>query len=557
MMPRRPASERAPAGAEDAMRRWVRLYVMLLLGAAAANGCGGAPPPPATTTPAGGFELEEATVESLQQAMSSGRLTSRRITELYLARIDAIDRKGPAIASVIEVNPDALAQADALDRERREKGARGPLHGIPILIKDNIDTADRMMTTAGSLALEGPAPDRDAFIVGRLRAAGAVLLGKTNLSEWANFRSTKSTSGWSARGGLVRNPYALDRNACGSSSGTGAAISANLAAIGIGTETDGSIVCPSSTNGLVGIKPTVGLASRSGIVPISHTQDTPGPMARTVRDAALLLSALAGVDARDPATSASAGKVPADFTGALDVNGLKGARLGVLRGSFVGYSPASDRVLDAAIAKMKALGAEIIDPVELPHAGKYDDSELDVLKYEFKADLNAYLATRKGLGVKTLADVIAFNEKNHDRELPFFGQELFLASEKKGPLTDQAYRTALEKDRKMSRAEGIDFVLSKHHLDALVALTGGPAWATDLVNGDHYLGSSSTPAAVAGYPGITVPAGTAFGLPVGVSFLGTAWTEPRLIRLAYAFEQAMHQRRVPALVSAVPFDRAR
>jgi amidase len=555
MMRRRPArGELAPA-AEDAMRRCAGLFVTLLFGTAAATGCGGRPPTPATTTSStGAFALDETTVDTLQEAMSSGRLTSRRITELYLARIEAIDRTGPALHSVIELNPDALAIADALDRERKDKGPRGLLHGIPILIKDNIDTADRMMTTAGSLALEGPAPDRDAFIVERLRAAGAVLLGKTNLSEWANFRSAKSTSGWSARGGLVRNPYALDRNACGSSSGTGAAIAANLATVGVGTETDGSIVCPSSTNGLVGIKPTVGLASRSGIVPISHTQDTPGPMARTVRDAALLLAALAGVDARDPATAAGAGRVPADLASALDRNGLKGARIGVLRGSFAGYSPAADAVFDAAVATMKALGAEIVDPVDLPNAGKYDDSELDVLKYEFKADLNAYLATRKGLSVKTLADVIAFNETHRDRELPFFGQDLFLASEKKGPLTDAAYRAALEKDRTLSRADGIDLALSKHHLDALVALTGGPAWTTDLVNGDHYLGSSTTPAAVAGYPIITVPAGAVAGLPVGVSFFSTAWTEPTLIKFAFAFEQATKQRQAPSLRPAVSFD---
>jgi amidase len=507
-----------------------------------------APPEPArgSTTSAGAFELDEMTVGAMQEALSKGSLTSRRITELYLARIDEIDKKGPTLRSVIEVNPDALSIADAMDKERKEKGPRGPLHGIPILIKDNIDTADRMMTTAGSLALVGPAPAQDAFIVERLRAAGVVLLGKTNLSEWANFRSTHSVSGWSARGGLVRNPYALDRNACGSSSGTGSAIAANLAAVGVGTETDGSIVCPSSTNGLVGIKPTVGLASRAGIVPISHTQDTPGPMARTVRDAALLLAAMAGVDARDKATTESVGKVPADFVTGLDANALKGARLGVLRGSFAGYSPQSDRVLDAAVAKLKELGAEILDPMPLPNAGKYDDSELDVLKFEFKANLNTYLAGRTGLPVKTLADVIAFNEKSRDKELPHFGQELFIDSEKKGPLTDPKYAQALQKDRKLSR-EGIDGALKSSRLDALVALSGGPAWTTDLVNGDHYLGSSTTPAAVAGYPSITVPAGEVAGLPIGVSFFGTAWSEARLIKLAYAFEQATKARKVPGL----------
>ena len=512
--------------------------------------CSGAPAPPeparGSTTSAGAFELDEMTVDAMQQALSKGSLTSRRITELYLARIDAIDKKGPTLGSVIETNPDALGIADAMDRERKEKGPRGPLHGIPILIKDNIDTADRMMTTAGSLALVGPAPAQDAFIVERLRAAGVVLLGKTNLSEWANFRSTHSVSGWSARGGLVRNPYALDRNACGSSSGTGAAIAANLAAVGVGTETDGSIICPSSTNGLVGIKPTVGLASRAGIVPISHTQDTPGPMARTVRDAALLLAAMAGVDARDTATTESVGKVPPDFVTGLDANALKGARLGVLRGRFAGYSPQSDRVLDAAIAKLKALGAELLDPVALPNAGKYDESELEVLKFEFKANLNTYLAGRPGLAVKTLADVIAFNEKNRDKEMPHFGQELFIDSEKKGPLTDPKYLEALHKDRTLSR-EGIDTALQSSRLDALLALSVGPAWRTDLVNGDHYLGSSTTPAAVAGYPSITVPAGEVAGLPIGVSFFGTAWSEAKLIKLAYAFEQAMKARKPPGL----------
>ena len=524
------------------VRAVASLVALLVLAAR----CGDTPPPSPASPAAATFELEEMTIDALQQAMSSGKLTSRRITELYLARIDALDRKGPALSSVIQTNPDALTIADALDKERKEKGPRGPLHGIPILIKDNIDTADRMMTTAGSLALSGAAPDRDAFIVERLRTAGAVILGKTNLSEWANFRSTKSTSGWSAVGGLVKNPYALDRNACGSSSGTGAAIAANFAAAGVGTETDGSIICPSSTNGLVGIKPTVGLASRAGIVPISHTQDTPGPMTRTVKDAALLLAAMTGADSRDPATAASTGHV-ADLAAGLDSATLKGVRIGVLRGPFAGYSPRADKVFDEAVAKMKALGAEIVDPVELPHAGKYDDSELEVLQYEFKANLNAYLATRKGLAVKTLAETIAFNEKNSDKELSHFGQEMFLASEKRGPLTAAAYKAALEKDQRMSRTEGIDAVLKAHHLDALVALSGGPAWTTDLVNGDHYLGSSTTPAAVAGYPSITVPAGDVAGLPIGVSFFSTAWTEATLVRIAYAFEQATRARKVPAL----------
>ncbi len=522
------------------------LLLAVLAVACQGGGASKAPASPEAATTEAPFPLEEMTIEAMQDAMAKGTLTSRAITEQYLARIEALDRKGPTLGSVIEINPDALAIADGLDKERKEKGARGPLHGVPVLIKDNIETADKMMTTAGSLALVGPAPAQDAFIVERLRAAGAVVLGKTNLSEWANFRSTRSVSGWSGRGGLVRNPYGLDRSACGSSSGTGAAIAANFAAVGVGTETDGSIICPSSTNGLVGIKPTVGLASRAGIVPISHTQDTPGPMARTVRDAALLLSAMAGVDPRDAATGASEGKVPADLVAGLDAGALKGKRIGVLRGSFAGYSPRSDQVLDAAAAKLKALGAEVVDPVELPHAGKYDAAEFEVLQYEFKTDLNAYLAGRPGMPVKTLADLIAFNNKNAEKEMPHFGQELFLDCEKKGPLTEAAYKEALAKARKLSR-EGIDQALKSQKLDALLALSGGPAWTVDLVNGDHFLGSRTSPAAVSGYPSITVPAGEVAGLPIGISLIGTAWSEPKLIQLAYAFEQATKARKVPPL----------
>ena len=514
------------------------------ISAVALAGCGvGAP---TENTAGDGFAVEEATVDELQAAMASGELTARRLAELYLARIEAIDRSGPTLRSVLETNPDALAIADALDQERRDGRVRGPLHGIPVLIKDNIDTADRMMTTAGSIALEGPAPARDAFVAERLREAGVVILGKANLSEWANFRSTSSTSGWSGRGGLVRNPYALDRNACGSSSGTGAAIAASLSAVGVGTETDGSVVCPSSANGLVGIKPTVGLVSRSGIVPIAHSQDTAGPMARTVKDAALLLAAMAGVDPRDPDTAAADGRVPADgYAGALDPNGLQGARLGVLRGPFVGYSPHADRLFEAAVERLRALGAEIVDPVELPHAGEYRDSELEVLLYEFKSDLNAYLAGRTGLQVATLEDLIAFNEANRDREMPYFGQELFEMAQAKGPLTDAAYRDALARNRRLAGPEGIDAALAAHDLDGLVAPTLGPAWVTDLVNGDNYLGASSSPAAVAGYPNVTVPAGFAMGLPVGISFIGTAWSEADLIRFAYAFEQGTGHRQAP------------
>jgi amidase len=500
------------------------------------------------------FELDEATIDQLQDAMKSGRYTAASLTMEYMARVGAVDRSGPRVNSVIELNPDALAIADRLDAERKAKGPRGRLHGIPVLIKDNIDTADRMRTSAGSLALGESIPARDAFIVQRLREAGAVLLGKTNLSEWANFRSTRSTSGWSGRGGLTRNPYALDRNACGSSSGTGAAIAANFAAIGIGTETDGSIVCPSNANGLVGFKPTVGLWSRSGIVPISHSQDTAGPMCRTVRDAAILLGALAGADARDAAT-AGRSKADVDYTRALDAKGLNGARIGVLR-KMVGGDSRVARVFDDAILAMRSAGATIVDPVDIPNASRLDDPELDVLLYEFKADLNAYLAT---LGPeapqKTLADVIRYNVANRDREMPYFNQELFERAQAKGPLTTPAYRTALATCRRLSRSEGIDLAVKSHKLDALVAPTGGPAWLTDLVNGDHFTGGSSTLAAVAGYPTVTVPAGFIFGLPVGLSFIGSAWSEARLLRVAYAFEQQTHSRRPPKFLPTAPIAR--
>lgn len=493
---------------------------------------------------AASFPLDELTVAQLQDAMATGRYSARRLVELYTERINAIDRSGPALRSVIELNPDALSIADALDAERKGGRLRGPLHGIPILIKDNIDTGDRMMTTAGSLALQGTPAPRDAFIVGKLRAAGAVILGKTNLSEWANFRSTKSTSGWSARGGQVNNPYALDRNPCGSSSGTGAAVASNLAAIGVGTETDGSIVCPSGANSLVGIKPTIGLVSRSGIIPISHTQDTAGPMTRTVTDAALLLGVIAGADSEDRATTT--GRARIDYTSALKADGLKGARIGVARKRYFGYSPVTDKLIDAAIAVMKAQGAVIVDPADIPTAARLDDCELEVLLYEFKADLNKYLASRgPSVAVHSLKDLIAFNDRERTRELPFFGQEILATAEKKGPLTSVAYRKALATCGTRSRTLGIDAVMTKHRLDALVAPTGSPTWPTDLVNGDHFLGASSTPAAVAGYPSITVPAGFAFGLPVGVSFIGRPWSEPRLVAVAYAYEQATKHRKPP------------
>jgi amidase len=491
------------------------------------------------------FELDEFTINDLREAMRSGRFTARSISEMYLARIDEVDKRGPAVNSVIELNPDALAIADALDRERKERGPRGPLHGIPILIKDNIDTADKMKTSAGSLALSESIAPRDSFVVERLRESGAVILGKTNLSEWANIRSTRSTSGWSARGGQTRNPNALDRNPCGSSSGSGAAVAANLCAAAIGTETDGSIVCPSSANGIVGIKPTVGLVSRSGIIPISHSQDTAGPMTRTVEDAAILLSALIGVDSRDVATRRSRGKTHPDYAKFLDPTGLKGARIGVAR-KFFGFSDRVDKLMSEAIDVMKKAGAVVVDPADLPTHGQFDDSELEVLLFELKADLNAYLSTLgPNAPVRSLKQIIEFNERNRDKEMPYFGQELFIRAEAKGPLTSKTYLAALAKNNRMSRTLGIDAVMGRHRLAALIGPTGGPAWPTDLINGDHFGGGCSTPPAVAGYPNINVPAGYIFGLPIGISFFGRAWSEPVLIKLAYAYEQATKHRRPP------------
>ena len=491
------------------------------------------------------FELDEITIGELQDGMKSGRFTARLLVEKYSERIDEIDKGGPRVNAIIEMNPDALAIAEALDRERRANGPRGPLHGIPVLIKDNIDTADRMMTTAGSLALVGSSPPKDSFVAQKLRAAGAVILGKTNLSEWANIRSSHSVSGWSGRGGLTHNPYALDRNPCGSSSGTGAGISANLAAIGIGTETDGSIVCPSSSNGLAGIKPTVGLVSRSGIVPISHSQDGAGPMCRTVRDAAVLLSALTGVDPEDSATSASAGKSQTDYAQFCDPNGLEGARIGVAR-KYFGFNEAVDALMRESLEIMKKQGATIVDPADIPTLGKFDDSEMTVFLYELKADLNAYLA-RLGPNapVKSLRDIIEFNERNQQKEMPYFGQDLFLKSQSKGPLTEKEYVDALANNHQLARKDGIDGVMDKFKLDAIVGPTGGPAWLTDLITSDHFGGGSSNAAAVAGYPNINVTAGFIFGLPVGISFFGRAWSEPVLIKLAYAFEQATKARQAP------------
>ena len=502
------------------------------------------------------FELEEVTIAELQDGMKSGKFTARSLVEKYRARIDEVDKPaadkgGPALNAIIELNPDALSIAQALDQERKAKGPRGPLHGIPVLIKDNIDTADQMMTTAGSLALVGSKPPKDSFVAQKLRAAGAVILGKTNLSEWANIRSSHSTSGWSGRGGLTKNPYALDRNPCGSSSGTGAGISANLAAVGIGTETDGSIVCPSSSNGLAGIKPTVGLVSRAGIIPISHSQDGAGPMCRTVRDAAILLGALTGVDPDDAATAASAGQSHTDYAQYCDPNGLKGARIGVAR-KYFGFSDTVDALMEQALAVMKQLGATLVDPADIPTLGKFDESELLVFMYELKADLNAYLA-RLGPGapVRTLQDVIDFNERNRQKEMPYFGQDLFLKAQAKGPLTEKEYVDALAKNHQLARTEGIDALMDQHQLDAIVAPTGGPAWLTDLINGDHSAGGSSNAAAVAGYPNINVTAGFLSGLPVGISFFGRAWSEPGLIKLAYSFEQATKARQAPKFLPSI------
>ncbi len=490
-------------------------------------------------------QLEEATIESLQAAMAAGQTTARKIAEGYLARIASIDKQ---LNSIIELNPDALAIADRCDFERKNsERPQGPLHGIPVLIKDNIDTADKMKTTAGSLALlDAPTPKQDAHIVKRLRDAGAVILGKTNLSEWANFRSLHSSSGWSGRGGQTHNPYVLDRNPCGSSSGSGAAMAASLAAVAVGTETDGSIICPSSTCGIVGIKPTLGLVSRSGIIPIAHSQDTAGPMCRTVADAAAMLGVLAGGDPSDEITMARAKMGPVDYRAHLRKDGLKGKRIGVGR-QYFGRNDKVDKVIEPLLQVLKDGGATLID-VTFPKLQNFGDAEYDVLLYEFKADLNKYLAGRSGQ-YKTLADLIAFNDKNADKEMPYFGQEIFIAAQEKGDLTERAYQINLLQSKQMTQEQGIDAVMDKEKLDAIVAPSGGTAWMTDLVGGDCGVFESSSMAAVAGYPNITVPAGYVQGLPVGISFFGKAFTEGQLIECAYAFEQATKRRVPPKFLS--------
>jgi amidase len=498
--------------------------------------------------------LEEATITELQAAMTAGALTAERLVEMYIERIAALDQQGPTLRSVLEINPDAIDIARTLDQERTTKGPRGPLHGIPLLLKDNIATTDKMQTTAGSLALLGSRPPREAYVVSKLREAGAIILGKTNMSEWANFRSTASSSGWSGRGGQVRNPYVLDRSPCGSSSGSAVAVAANLAAAALGTETDGSILCPASSNAVVGIKPTLGLTSRSGVIPIAHSQDTIGPFGRTVADAAAVLGAITGADPSDEATQASAGKFYSDYTQFLDPHGLRGARIGIPRQVYFGYSAKTDVIANAAIECMRQLGAEILDPADIPTAQQISsaETELTVLLFEFKADLNKYLSELTNTGIKTLEDIIEFNNMHAEEELHYFGQELLLEAQATTSLDDPTYLAALAENRRLSRQEGIDAVMDKYQLDALVMPTRNPPWHIDLINGDaHGGGGSSQPAAQAGYPAIHVPSGYVCGLPVGITFMGRAFSEPTLIKLAYAFEQATKARRVPEYLPAV------
>ena len=511
----------------------------------------------ALTSPIGAFELEEVTITELQQGMKSGTYTARSIAEMYLKRVAEIDKKGPTIRSYLEINPDALTIADRLDHERREGMLRGPLHGIPVLLKDSIDTADRLETTGGSFALEGIPVTQDSFIAKKLREAGAVIIGKANMSEWGYLRSTRASSGWSARGGQTKNPYILTRNPCGSSSGSGAAVAANLVTVSIGAEVDGSIVCPASANSLVGIKPTVGLVSRSGMIPAAPTQDTAGPLTRTVADAAIVLGALTGIDPRDPRTEESRGKSFSDYTQFLDANGLRGARIGIARNYF-GYHEKLDALINLSIEVMKQQGATIIDPANIETAGQFGDSEFTVLLYEFKASLEHYLRERSSTGPQTIKDLMAFNENHREIEMPYFEQEIFEMADQKGPLTDKVYLEALKRNHRLAATEGIDATLKKYKLDAIVAPTYGPVMPIDLILGDHIVPpwtskqwTASAPA-VAGYPHISVPAGYIVEIPVGISFIGGAYSEPRLITLAYAFEQATQYRKPPQFLPNDP-----
>ena len=506
----------------------------------------------AASTAPSNFELDEVSLSDVSSGLAMGKWTSAKLVDLYLARIQAVDKNGPKLNSVLALNPDAASIAKQLDQERKSGKIRGPLHGVPILIKDNIETRDPIATTAGSLALADWRSPQDAFIVARLRAACAIILGKTNLSEWANYRSTHSSSGWSGVGGQTNNPYALDRNPSGSSSGSGAAAAASLCAGAIGSETDGSVTSPSSINGICGIKPTVGLLSRSGIVPISASQDTAGPMARTVRDLAILLSAMTGVDPRDSATAASKDKARLKSAGVLDPLGLKGARRGIARKFFESNS-AMDGFLNVCVDALKKAGAELVDPADLATFGQIEAPEQVVLACEFKDGINRYLARLPATApARTLKDLIAFNEMNRAREMPFFAQELFIAAEAKGPLTDPAYVKARADCIRLARQDGIDALLANNKLDAIVTLTSGPAWFTDHINGDRDTGGCTTPAAVAGYPHITVPAGFYAGLPIGLSFFGAPWSEPTLLKLAYSWEQQMNARRKPSFAASVP-----
>lgn len=535
------------------MRPIPTMRLAAVAAALAIVGCATAPPiapaPTVDTSPTAPLALSETSIAELQRRMEAKELTAREITQSYLDRIARLDDAGPQLNAIIEINPDALAIADALDAERAAGKVRGPLHGIPIVVKDTIDTADAMQTSAGSLALVGAPAAQDAALVERLRKAGAVVLGKTNLSEWSNFRSTRSTSGWSARGGQTRNPYVLDRNPCGSSSGSAVAVAANLAAAAVGTETDGSIVCPAANSAIVGMKPTVGLISRSGTVPLATSLDTPGPMARNVTDAALLLTVLAGSDSRDK-TSWDADKHATDYTRGLSADALRGVRVGVLR-DYAEFNADVASGYEHSIARLLDAGAILVDPVKLPNAGKLDALEMTVWRYEFKAGLNAYLATRRGVPIASLAELIEWNRQHAAQELAPFGQELLEQAQRSGTLNDKAYKQALANLRRYARKDGFDAVIRKHKIDVLVVPSNNPAWVTDPINGDRFSAVTSTIAAAAGYPAVTVPMGDVRGLPIGLTFVGPAWSEAKLLRYAYAFEQATKARRPPAFLPSV------